>query len=190
MFMHWAHMRVQLINLFMTTQSLISLGLNHLTMTTGGSMQVTHFFNTVKQRHIVLSWVNETDMEELELQFLGFLGACQGVFGPFGLILISNPPRAEHAFLRQRHMRKRRGGYLFILGFFSMYDAIHGWMMGQMMRQMDGWKKLHEKQPQHPLLYVITKSSLVRIKPYKTCELLPSFTKQKPILFILQLPSN
>jgi hypothetical protein len=40
--MHWAHMIVQLINLFLTTQNLISLGLNHLTMTTGGSMQVTH----------------------------------------------------------------------------------------------------------------------------------------------------
>jgi len=25
------------------------------------------FFNPIKQRHIVLSWVNETDMEELEL---------------------------------------------------------------------------------------------------------------------------
>jgi hypothetical protein len=33
------------------------------------------FFDPVKQRHIVLSWVNETDMENLELQFLGFLGA-------------------------------------------------------------------------------------------------------------------
>jgi len=60
----------------------------------------------------VLSWVNETDMEELELQFSGFLGACQGVFGLFGLILISNPPRAGHAFPRQQHMRK--GGGLFI----------------------------------------------------------------------------
>jgi hypothetical protein len=39
------------------------------------------FFNPVKQRHIVLSWVNDTDMEELELQFLGFLNAHQGVFG-------------------------------------------------------------------------------------------------------------
>jgi len=33
--MHWAHMIVQFINLFLTTQSLISLGLNHLAMTTG-----------------------------------------------------------------------------------------------------------------------------------------------------------
>jgi len=48
----------------------------------------------------VLSWVNETNMEELELQFSGFLGACQGVFGPFGLILISDPLRAGHAFPR------------------------------------------------------------------------------------------
>ncbi len=33
------------------------------------------FFDLVKQRHIVLSWVNETDMEELELEFSSFLGA-------------------------------------------------------------------------------------------------------------------
>jgi hypothetical protein len=26
------------------------------------------FFESIKHRHIVLSWVNETDMEELELQ--------------------------------------------------------------------------------------------------------------------------
>jgi hypothetical protein len=49
----------------------------------------------------VLSWVNETDMEELELQFSSFLGARQGVFGPFGLILILDPLRAGHAFPRQ-----------------------------------------------------------------------------------------
>jgi len=48
----------------------------------------------------VLSWVNETNMEKLELEFLGFLGARQGVFGPFGLIYISEPPRAGHAFPR------------------------------------------------------------------------------------------
>jgi hypothetical protein len=29
-----------------------------------------------------------------------------------------------------------RGGYLFPPGFSSLYDAIHGWMTGQ----MDGWK--------------------------------------------------
>jgi hypothetical protein len=28
-----------------------------------------------------------------------------------------------------------RGGYLFLPGFFFLYDAIHGWMMGR----MDGW---------------------------------------------------
>jgi hypothetical protein len=43
MSMHWVHMTAQLINLFLTTQSLISMGLNHLIMTTGRSMQVTHF---------------------------------------------------------------------------------------------------------------------------------------------------
>jgi hypothetical protein len=44
MSMHWAHMIVQLINLFLITHSLISLGLNHLAMTTRRYMQVTHFF--------------------------------------------------------------------------------------------------------------------------------------------------
>jgi len=37
-------------------------------------------------------------METLELQFSGFLGARQGVFGPFGLILISDPLGTGHAF--------------------------------------------------------------------------------------------
>jgi hypothetical protein len=59
------------------------------------------FFDPIKLRHIVLSWANENDMEELELQFSGFLGARQGVFGPFGLILISDPLGAGHAFPRQ-----------------------------------------------------------------------------------------
>jgi hypothetical protein len=36
-------MTMQLINLFLTTQSLISLGLNHLAVTMGGSMKVIHF---------------------------------------------------------------------------------------------------------------------------------------------------
>jgi hypothetical protein len=40
------------------------------------------------------------------------------------------PPWAEHAFPRQQHMRRRGGGYLFLLGFSSLYDAIHGWMDG------------------------------------------------------------
>jgi hypothetical protein len=44
---------------------------------------------------------------------------------------------------------KRVGGYLFLPGFSSLYDAIHEWMTGR----MDG--KLHEKGPRRPLLYVI-----------------------------------
>ncbi len=44
------------------------------------------------------------------------------------------PPRVRHAFLKQRHMCKKKG-YLFLPRFFSMYDAIHGWMT----RWMDGW---------------------------------------------------
>jgi hypothetical protein len=41
------------------------------------------------------------------------------------------------------------GGYLFLPRFFSLYDAIHGWMMGQ----MDGWKASF--RPRRPLLYVM-----------------------------------
>jgi hypothetical protein len=43
---------------------------------------------------------------------------------------------------------RREGGYLFLLGFFSLYDAIHGWMT----RWMDGKASF---RPRHPLLYVI-----------------------------------
>jgi hypothetical protein len=76
----------------------------------------------------VLSWVNETDMEELELQFSSFLGARQSVFGPFGLIYIFEPLGVGHAFPRQRHMRKGGGGGgLFIsFGVFYLYYANHG----------------------------------------------------------------
>jgi len=76
------------------------------------------FFDPVKQKHIVLSWVNETDMKKLELEFSSFLGACQGVFGPFGLILILDPPRAGHAFPKQRHMRRRGGLFISARVFF------------------------------------------------------------------------
>jgi hypothetical protein len=52
-----------------------------------------------------------------------------------------------------------KGGVIYLLGFFSSYDAIHGWMTGQVDGQMDWWtghmKKLHEKWPRHPLLYSI-----------------------------------
>ncbi len=49
-------------------------------------------------------------------------------------------------------------GGLFISArvFFLMYDAIHGWMMGQMDGWVTWWKKLHEKRPWHPLLYVMS----------------------------------
>ncbi len=61
-----------------------------------------------------------------------------------GLLLIfiskswgCHPPGAGHAFPRQRHMcREGVRGYLFLPGFSSLYDAIHGWMTGE----MDGWK--------------------------------------------------
>jgi hypothetical protein len=77
------------------------------------------------------------------------------------LILISKSwgcphPRARHAFPRQRHMH-RRGGYLFCQGFLPcMMPSMDGW-------QVDGWmdRKLHEKRPRRPLLYVMQ----VRIGP-------------------------
>jgi hypothetical protein len=50
------------------------------------------------------------------------------VFGPFGLILILEPPGAGHAFPRQR----QGAGYLFLPGFSSMY----GWMTGRMDGQV------------------------------------------------------
>jgi hypothetical protein len=50
--------------------------------------------------------------------------------------------------------------------FFSLYDAIRGWMT----RQMDG--KIHEKRPRHPLLYVI----LVNVNGKPTlCKRTPPF---------------
>jgi len=45
------------------------------------------------------------------------------------------PLGVGHAFQRQRHMRRGGGGHLFLPGFSSLYDAIHGWMT----RRMDEW---------------------------------------------------
>jgi hypothetical protein len=42
----------------------------------------------------------------------------------------------------------QRGGYLFLPGFSSLYDAIHGWMTGQ----MDGWMESFTKND-HDMLY-------------------------------------
>jgi hypothetical protein len=73
-------------------------------------------------------------------------------------------PGAGHAFPRQRHMHRGRGGYLFLLGFSSLYDAIHGWMMGWMDGWVTWWKKLHEKWPRHLLLYVIVNELWINCK--------------------------
>ncbi len=54
------------------------------------------------------------------------------------------------------------GGYLFLPGFFSLYDVIHGWMTGQ----MDGCKKLHEKWPRCPLLYAIMNLNTISSLPW------------------------
>ncbi len=60
-------------------------------------------------------------MEELELQFSSFLGACKNVFGPFGLILISNPPGLGMPFL-DNDTCAESGGMFFISAraFFSI----------------------------------------------------------------------
>jgi hypothetical protein len=47
------------------------------------------------------------------------------------------------------------GGYLFLPGFSSMNDAIHGWMTGRIDGWVSWWKKLHVKRPRRPLLYVM-----------------------------------
>ncbi len=51
----------------------------------------------------------------------------------------------------------KRGDYLFLPGFSSLYDAIHGWMTGWMDGWWDEWMdgKLHEKLPRRPLLCAI-----------------------------------
>jgi hypothetical protein len=71
----------------------------------------------------------------------------------FLLILISKswgcPPRARHAFLRQRHMRREA-----VIYFCHFFPCMIPSMDGRRDRWMDG--KLHEKQSQRPLLYVIT----------------------------------
>jgi hypothetical protein len=49
--------------------------------------------------HLVESAVNGSFTNYIRMQFSGFLGARQGVFGPFGLILISDPPGLSLPFL-------------------------------------------------------------------------------------------
>ncbi len=59
-----------------------------------------------------------------------------------------------HAFLRQWHLCRGRGGggvFIYAKVFFPVW--CHPWMDDETDEWMDG--KLHEKRPQHPLLYVI-----------------------------------
>jgi hypothetical protein len=49
--------------------------------------------------------------------------------------ILGMPPRGR-ACLSQTHAHWGGGGNLFLPGFSSLYDAIHGWMTGR----MDGWK--------------------------------------------------
>jgi hypothetical protein len=74
------------------------------------------------------------------------------------LILISKfwgcPPQVGRAFPRQGHMRKGEGGlFVSVRVFFPVW--CHSWMDDR----TDGWtglmKKLHEKRPRRPLLYVM-----------------------------------
>ncbi len=51
-------------------------------------------------------------------------------------ILGAPPPPRDRACLSQTATHAQRGGYLFLPGFSSLYDAKHGWMMGR----MDEWK--------------------------------------------------
>jgi len=57
------------------------------------------------------------------------------------------PPRPGPGmpFLDSNTWAEGRGVYLFLPGFSSLYDAIHGWMTGR----TDGWtghvKKIHKK---------------------------------------------
>jgi len=74
------------------------------------------------------------------------------------LILISKswgcPPRSGMLFLDNDTCA---GGGLFMLGFSSLYDAIHGWMMGWMMGWMD--KSCDEKiftKNDHDVLYYLS----------------------------------
>jgi hypothetical protein len=59
------------------------------------------------------------------------------------------PPRAGHAFPRQQHVC-RREGYLFLPGFFSLYDAIHGCMT----RWMNGWMESFTKNDRDVVYYM------------------------------------
>jgi hypothetical protein len=92
---------------------------------------------------------------------------------------------AGHAFPRHWHMRREGGGYLFLPGFSSLYDAIHGWMMGRMDGRVtwwhpwmddgtDGWMA-KASWSRRPLLYVIVSQGKRRIYIWK----LKYFTMQK-----------
>jgi hypothetical protein len=68
----------------------------------------------------------------LESIYIFFVKIYIGFVADIDIKILEVPPGAGHAF--PRHMRRGRVIY-FCQGFFLMYDAIHGWMMGQ----MDGW---------------------------------------------------
>jgi hypothetical protein len=65
------------------------------------------------------------------------------------------PLGAGMPFLDNDTCAEGGGGYLFMWGFSSLYDAIHGWMTRWMDGRVTWLKKLHKKRPRCPLLYVI-----------------------------------
>ncbi len=61
---------------------------------------------------------------------------CQGVFGPFGLILISDPLGSGMPFLDSDTCARGGGVIYFCQGFFPcMMPSMNGWQDGR----MDGW---------------------------------------------------
>jgi len=86
--------------------------------------------------------------------------ACDPWDSNIQLILISkfwgSPPGPGMPFLDSDTCARGRGVIYFCQGFLPcMMPSTDGWQDGWMDGRVTWWKKLHEKQPQRPLLYVI-----------------------------------
>jgi hypothetical protein len=69
-----------------------------------------------------------------------------GFVADIDIKILGVPPLGPNMpFLNNDTCAKGGGGYLFLPRFFSLYDAIHGWMTGQMDEWTGHMKKLHEK---------------------------------------------
>jgi hypothetical protein len=75
--------------------------------------------------------------------FVCFRALCGKYMLGLLLILISKswgcPPLGLGMLFLDNDTCTRGGGYLFMLRFSSLYDAIHGWMMGRTDGWTDGW---------------------------------------------------